>query len=77
MFVLHGHRLCRDVAAVLIIQYVTISYLKLEIGDQRDLEYGYTVSGGGEGGGELREGEGEEERGTEPSPRFDLTLSVT
>ena len=46
MFVWHGHRLCRDLAVVLIASVAiwisdtfTIFYLKLGTGDQRDLKY--------------------------------------
>ena len=56
MFVLHGRRLCRDIAIVLIASiaiwisgFFTASYLmKLETEDQRDLKYGvYRIIGSG------------------------------
>ena len=47
MFVLHGHRLCRDIAVVLIASIATwildiycIFIVKLETGDSQDLKYG-------------------------------------
>ena len=55
MFVWHGHRLCRDLAVVLIASVAiwisdifTVLYLKLETGDLWDLIYGvYRIIGSG------------------------------
>ena len=54
MFVLHGHRLCRDIAVVLVasvaiwIYDIVLCHRKLESGDQRNLKYGvYRIIGSG------------------------------
>ena len=55
MFVLHGHRLCRDIAVVLIasiaiwvLDIYCIFIVKLETGDSQDLKYGvYRIIGCG------------------------------
>ena len=55
VFVLHGHRLCRDIAVVLIasiaiciFDIVLFFNVKLETGDSQDLKYGvYRISGSG------------------------------
>ena len=63
MFVLHGHRLCRDIAVVLIASFRSgnlifncIVIVKLETGDSQDLKYGvFRIRGRG---GRREEGEG-------------------
>ena len=55
VFVLHGHRLCRDIAVVLIasnaiwiLDIYCIFIVKMETGDSQDLKYGvYRIIGSG------------------------------
>ena len=55
VFVLHGHRFCRDIAVVLIASIaiwipdiLLFFYVKLETGDSQDLKYGvYRIIGSG------------------------------
>ena len=64
---LHGHRLCRDIAVVLIASILRSGYLtfivffvKLETGDSQDLKYGvYRIKKGGSCGCVWEGGEGE------------------